>query len=174
MKTLLLDAAYQPVSVICWTRAMILLIQGKATVLHEYEDVTINSASQSWKLPSVMVYAGKLVKRKRKSTFSRFAIYYRDKWTCQYCNTKHEPKYLTFDHVVPRRLGGKTTWTNIVACCRPCNLKKADKRLPDSGMKLLKEPVELKEAPPVMIQINKSDPEEWRNYIYWNSELASD
>jgi hypothetical protein len=36
---------------------------------------------------------------------------------------------LTFDHVVPRSRGGRTSWENVVTACGPCNLRKGN-RLP--------------------------------------------
>ena len=66
-------------------------------------------------------------KRKHKPRFSKANLYIRDVYTCQYCNTPYTKANLTLDHVVPLSKGGKTSWTNIVAACKSCNGRKADK-----------------------------------------------
>ena len=43
---------------------------------------------------------------------------------CHYCRARLPAKSLTMDHVVPIIRGGKTTKSNVVACCKPCNDKK--------------------------------------------------
>jgi len=126
MKTLLIGADGTPISIIPWTRAMLLLITGKAIVLQESDSI-VSSANESWFVPEVMMYTKQVRKKRRKPNFSRYGIYYRDRWTCQYCGTKESSKNLTFDHVLPRKHGGVTSWTNIVTACQRCNSNKADK-----------------------------------------------
>ena len=72
--------------------------------------------------------------------FSRQNIYARDAYTCQYCGAKPPLSELTYDHVLPRALGGPTDWTNIVTCCLPCNRRKGGKRLEHSGLHLRRFP----------------------------------
>ena len=48
---------------------------------------------------------------------------------CVYCSrpfTHRRPA--TADHVIPRHLGGKSTVSNIVAACEPCNRAKFGRR----------------------------------------------
>jgi len=175
MKTLLIGADGIAISIIPWTRAMLLLITGKAVVLQESDHI-VSSASESWFVPEVMMYTKKIRKKKRKPTFSRFGIFYRDQWTCQYCGKKGTGKNLTFDHVLPRKHGGVTSWTNIVTACQPCNWKKADKLLKDSGMKLKVMPKAPTEQLPVFLMYQEgTHPESWKGYLmssgYWNAEL---
>ena len=77
------------------------------------------------RLPSV-VSLKTYVKPSRHPAFTRFNVFLRDRFSCQYCGEREE---LTFDHVVPRSKGGTTTWENVVAACSACNLRKGD-RLP--------------------------------------------
>lgn len=56
------------------------------------------------------------------------------------CGTKLPMSKLNYDHVLPRSLGGKTVWENIVMSCYGCNEKKANKTLEESGMVLLSVP----------------------------------
>src|SRR5262249_28892677 len=53
--------------------------------------------------------------------FTRFNVFLRDRFKCQYCGDPFEASDLTFDHVIPRCRGGETSWQNVVAACRPCN-----------------------------------------------------
>lgn len=67
--------------------------------------------------------------------YSRQNVYKRDKYICQYCLKKFDKKELTIDHVIPRCKGGKSVWTNVVACCNKCNSKKGDKSPEELGWK---------------------------------------
>ena len=101
---------------------------------------------------------------------TRKNIIKRDGGRCQYCGRKRGQ--MTVDHVVPKRYGGKTEWTNIVTCCYGCNRIKGGGTLKEAGLKLLKKPVKPDWVPFLMITIRvKSVPEAWRDYLYWNLEL---
>jgi 5-methylcytosine-specific restriction endonuclease McrA len=66
-------------------------------------------------------------RRRQKPRFSKANLYVRDLYTCQYCNTPYTKHNLTLDHVLPISKGGKTSWTNIVAACGPCNTRKSNR-----------------------------------------------
>lgn len=152
---------------------MYLVFSDKAQVLEESEK-TVRSASATWKLPSVIRQNGRF-KRKGDVQFSRTNIYMRDSWTCQYCSKKKSARELTFDHVVPRAQGGKTSWTNIVTACKRCNDVKAARTPAQAGMKLLVEPMKPKWLPQQMVLKVKVIPKEWEPYIdmesynYWTT-----
>ena len=177
MAVLLLDSTYEPLKVISWMKAMTLIVTGDAEMIEE-SDLFIRSAHTEWKLPSVIRQLSKF-KRKGKVQFSRINIYMRDAWTCQYCQERKLTKELTFDHVTPRALGGKTTWTNIVTACRPCNSTKEDKTLGQAKMKLMRKPEEPKWLPAQMVIKMKKIPKQWETYIdmrsllYWTTELET-
>ncbi|MEX7220543.1 HNH endonuclease, partial [Pseudomonas aeruginosa] len=80
----------------------------------------VRSANFALKLPSVIALK-QFVRPSQFPAFTRFNLFLRDKFTCQYCGKLRD---LTFDHVVPRAQGGRTTWENVVTACSPCNLKK--------------------------------------------------
>jgi hypothetical protein len=107
-----------------------------------------------------------LVVYPKPTKFSRVNIYGRDGYSCQYCGVKKKMiSELTYDHVVPRAQGGKTTWTNIVTCCSDCNREKAN----------LKEPVWPTSAPVLVVTVSsESVPDAWRDYLYWTGELEQD
>jgi 5-methylcytosine-specific restriction endonuclease McrA len=170
-QVLLLNATFEPLKVIDWKRAIRLLTLEKVEVLEEY-DREIHSVTFAIKLPAVLRLFRYIKYRKKHIKFSRANIYARDNFECLYCGQRFESQDLTFDHVVPKRYGGKTEWTNIVTCCYRCNRIKGGGTLKEAGLKLLKKPVKPDWVPFLMITIRvKSVPEAWRDYLYWNLEL---
>ena len=107
-------------------------------------------------------------------TFSRRNVFKRDRFTCQYCNKQPGSDELTIDHVVPRALGGESTWTNCVMACWECNTHKADRSPKQAKMRLGKEPVRPTWKP--LYSEHASRMESWSKFIseaYWNAELRS-
>ncbi len=103
-------------------------------VVSSYDRI-VKSPSFEMFLPSV-VSLKEYVKPARHPAFTRFNVFLRDKFQCQYCGSRDD---LTFDHVIPRSKGGRTTWENVVAACAPCNLRKGriacrgNPDVPDAG-----------------------------------------
>src|SRR5262249_20643601 len=105
--------------------------------------------------------------------FSRYNIYVRDDFTCQYCGHKFRSEDLTFDHVVPVARGGGKSWENIVTCCVKCNHIKGGRTPEQAHMKLIRTP-RAPEWLPTTLKLTigvRSAPESWRDYLYWNAEL---
>lgn len=139
-RSLVLNSSYQPVKLVSWQKALILWFQGKVEVL-EYHEASAKSARSSFQLPSVMRLKRFVSPRARsRLKFSRENIYLRDDYTCQYCGERRSGKDLTLDHVVPASKKGRKDWTNVVAACRACNHRKANRTPIGAGMPLLKEP----------------------------------
>lgn len=181
METLILSPAYEPVARVPWQRAVTLLFGGKVEVVEEYEDREIRSVTFSLKMPSVIRFLRALRGKRRAVKFSRENVYVRDHGKCQYCNIKVLRHEATYDHVVPRALGGKTTWDNIVIACVPCNQKKGGRTPEQAKMHLTTKPVRPKKLPEsfqMTFTWQKGMPESWRNwlrdYSYWNAELESE
>jgi 5-methylcytosine-specific restriction endonuclease McrA len=171
-QVLLLNATFEPLKVIDWKRAIRLLTLGKVEVLEEY-DREIRSVTFALKLPSVLRLLRFVRYRKKEVKFSRLNIYARDGFRCQYCGKKFESRDLSFDHVIPKRFGGKTEWTNIVTACCRCNRRKGGRVLKDAGLKLLKKPAKPSWVPFMMVTIGLSSvPHAWRDYLYWTAELG--
>ena len=167
--------SYYPLSVWPWQEAVKALFRDSVTVLSEYDRV-VRSPGLELKLPSVLALK-EYVRADRKPAFTRFNVFLRDEWHCQYCGEPFRTNDLTFDHVIPRARGGKTSWTNIVTACRSCNTIKGHKLPRDCGMFPITEPVqpdifELQEKgrkfPPNFL--HKS----WGDFLYWDSELESE
>jgi len=124
-RTLLLNNTYEPLAVVSLTRAVSLVVAGKADVLSAGEG-EFRSANTSVPVPEVirLRYYVKVPYRTRLR-LSRQALMARDNHKCGYCGQKAT----TIDHIRPRSKGGLHEWKNVVACCRPCNQKKGDKQL---------------------------------------------
>lgn len=58
--------------------------------------------------------------RRKTVALTKKNILLRDKYRCQYCGVRGG-SVMTVDHVVPKSRGGPSSWTNLVACCAPCN-----------------------------------------------------
>jgi 5-methylcytosine-specific restriction endonuclease McrA len=171
---LVLSQGYEPVKIVSWQRAITLLFLGKVEVIEEY-DRDIKSTSLVIKVPAVVRLLAAIRRHKQPVKFSRVNIYGRDRYTCQFCGVKKPIGELTYDHVVPRSQGGKTTWTNIVTACEACNRRKANRTPEQAGMRLLAQPVQPKAMPSLVITISKeSMPDAWRDYLYWTGELERD
>ncbi|MBM4302712.1 MAG: HNH endonuclease [Deltaproteobacteria bacterium] len=139
--TLLLNAGFEPLRVVSWQRAFILIFQEKVEILEEYS-TSIHTVNCSFKIPAV-IRLRRWVNLKKYSPvirFSRANLYARDEYCCQYCYKTFNDKDLTMDHVYPAVKGGKKTWENIVSACVKCNQRKSDKSPEEVGMKLLKKP----------------------------------
>ena len=175
----LLNADFQPVhmhplSTVNWQDAIKAVISDRVIVVEEYQQ-EIHSASHTWRLPSVIALRD-YVKRDQTPTFSRYNVYLRDNFTCQYCGQEFETRLLTFDHVVPRHHGGVSSWTNVVAACSPCNHRKGSMMPKEAHMFPMNKPVE-----PSMWQLymrGRRLPrqylhETWRDYLYWDTELEA-
>lgn len=140
-RTLVLNAAYEPIHLVSWEKAMCLVFTSKAEVLAEYNSM-IRSVSQIFRMPSV-VRLKKYVrtfKQTMNARCTRRNVLTRDRHSCQYCSIICNVANITIDHVLPRSRGGKTTWDNVVAACHPCNRKKADRTPQEAQMPLSRSP----------------------------------
>lgn len=142
-QTLILNADYRPISYYplstnSMKRVLKSVIKGKLTILEEYDD-TIQIGGTTMKLPKTAILK-KYVKTIQEPKFSRYNIYLRDKFTCQYCGKKFSYNELTFDHVVPRCKGGETNWVNIATACHTCNTNKGHADEGGRKFKLLSKP----------------------------------
>jgi 5-methylcytosine-specific restriction endonuclease McrA len=170
MIVLFLDADWQPLRVEHWTRAVADLFRGKIEVIEYSRDRTIKGVSREWPMPAVVRVLRRFRRDRQAIRFSRLNIYTRDGFTCQYCGGRQDSEDLTFDHVLPRAAGGRTTWDNIVTCCVACNAAKASRTPEQAGMRLRRRPTKPRYLPAVTVRMDRRQvPEEWRPY--WNVTL---
>jgi 5-methylcytosine-specific restriction endonuclease McrA len=140
--TLVLNASYEPINVVTARRAIALVLKGKACV-EEASAQFIRTARLSIQLPGVVRLLVYRRMPRQNRAVSRKSILLRDRHTCQYCQRIFETKKLTLDHVVPRSRGGGSTWENLVACCYPCNNRKANRTPAEAGMPLSRKPAQI-------------------------------
>jgi 5-methylcytosine-specific restriction endonuclease McrA len=166
--------SYFPLSLWCWQDSIKAVFLDRVSVLSEY-DAEVHSPSISLRLPSVIALRD-YVPAARRPAFTRFNVFLRDGFSCQYCGERQPTHELTFDHVIPRSRGGRTTWENVVAACGVCNLRKGSRLPRECHMFPKLAPMqpstwELQESgrgfPPNYLH------ESWRDYLYWDSELDS-
>jgi 5-methylcytosine-specific restriction endonuclease McrA len=164
--------SYFPLSLINWHDAVKGVYERTHAVVAEY-DTVVRSPSITMRLPSVLALC-RYQPVPKHVAFTRFNVFLRDRFRCQYCGEKHSSTDLTFDHVVPRSQGGVTAWDNVVASCSPCNVRKDDKTLHEAQMHLMRAPhmptshelMQAKRAfPPGYLHHT------WQDYLYWSSEL---
>ena len=161
--------SYYPLSLWPWQEAVKAAFLERVTILAEYDRV-VRSPTMEIAIPSVVVLKD-YVKPQKRVAFTRFNLFLRDEFRCQYCGRKGD---LTFDHVIPRAKGGITSWENVVAACSPCNLKKGSKLLRQTNLHLRKPPrqpgaEELRNTgrkfPPNFLH------DSWMDFLYWDAEL---
>lgn len=133
MRTLVLNAGYEPLAIVSFKRALVLVLNQKATVLAHDADHPVWSQSHVFDRPSVIVLTRYVrIPSNRKVPVSRRGVLRRDGQRCGYCGATAT----TIDHVLPRSRGGKDTWENLVACCLKCNNIKSDRTPREMGWQL--------------------------------------
>jgi 5-methylcytosine-specific restriction endonuclease McrA len=156
-RVLVLNSDYTPLNVTTIRRGFILVIKGKAEVLREDTQKIITTVGEFVR-PLVIRLLNYVRFSSSPLKLNRKRLYRRDDGQCVYCGNK---KGLTIDHVLPKSRGGKNTWTNLVTCCSPCNIKKGNRTPEEAGMKLRKKPYE----PSIFSFVLSSDVEElWEDF----------
>jgi 5-methylcytosine-specific restriction endonuclease McrA len=161
--------SYYPLSLWPWQTAVKAMFLERVDVVAHY-DREVHSPSVALKLPSVIALRD-YVRPNEYPAFTRFNLFLRDRFRCVYCGSARE---LTFDHVIPRAQGGRTTWENVTTACAPCNLRKGGRTPMEAHMNPHRDPIrptswQLQEHgrafPPNYLH------ESWRDYLYWDVEL---
>ena len=163
--------SYYPLSLWPWQTAVKAMFLERVDVIAHYER-EVRSATTRLRLPSVIALK-QYVKPSAHPAFTRFNLFLRDKFQCQYCGS---PKDLAFDHVIPRSQGGRTTWENVATACSPCNLRKGGRTPREAGIRLMQTPHR-----PTTWQLQdhgRSYPpnhlhESWLDWLYWDIELQA-
>ncbi len=162
-----LNASFEPTTFCSAKRALALVIKDKALVVE-----TMNREVRPGMLyPSVIRLKEFVYVPHKMQTLSRKNILLRDRFICQYCWKKFQAGDLTLDHVMPESRNGPASWSNLVACCGPCNRKKANRTPEEAGMTLLHKPR------PATIHTSRGiiratgvDHPQWSKYLYTESD----
>ena len=160
-RALVLNATYEPLCVVPSRRAAVLVLDRKAEVLHD-TGAALHSEHLTVPVPSVIrLRTFVKVPFRRRAPLNRRGVFARDGHRCQYCAGAAE----SIDHVVPRSRGGEHTWENVVAACRPCNVRKRDRLLDETSMRLLRRPAVPRELTWVVVAVG-SVPTHWEPYLH--------
>jgi 5-methylcytosine-specific restriction endonuclease McrA len=159
-RALVLNATFEPLCVVPQRRAAVLVLSDKADVLHA-GDAVFHSERLTVPVPSVirLRYYVK-VPFERSISLNRRSVFARDDSECQYCGQRAD----SIDHVVPRSRGGLHEWENVVAACRPCNLRKGDRYLDETPMHLARRPSRPRHLTWVVVAVG-TVPTTWEPYL---------
>ncbi len=199
-RVLVLNKHYMAIRVIGVRRAFSLLFRNQAEVVSCDEGIYSNYDFESWRQLSELRQAFEANDHDWISTvnfdiavpriirllfydrlpqglvkFNRRNIYARDRNHCQYCGKKSPSPELSLDHIIPRSMGGKTTWDNIVCACTKCNVKKGGRTPQQAHMKLITRPVKPKRNPVIHVHLRHQRYRSWKQFLdnaYWSVELT--
>lgn len=165
-RVLLLNSAYVPHKILSWEHAIVMIYTSKVDVIETTDEVIYRNGDNVVKMPSVIRLVKPIEGMKRAVKFSRVNVFTRDNFRCCYCGSPKRMSELNYDHVMPRHMGGRTVWENIVAACYPCNSKKANRTPEQAGMRLLKKPYKPKSLPIMGPRFDARDiPPEWAAWV---------
>jgi 5-methylcytosine-specific restriction endonuclease McrA len=166
--------SYFPLSLWSWQDSIKAVFLERVSIVSEY-DQFVHSPSFEMPLPSVIALKD-YIHLDRRPAFTRFNVFLRDSFSCQYCGDGFPSEDLTFDHVIPRSRGGRTTWENVVTACQDCNLAKGNRLPQHCDMLPRQEPFR-----PTTYQLQQNGRafppnflhESWNDFLYWDTELES-
>ena len=163
---LLLNASYEPLTVLSLFRAICQVFDDKATIAKSVEGKKIRSQYQELEHPSVIRLKRNVNVAYRKNTaLNTKTVLARDQHECAYCGKRAE----SVDHIHPTSRGGRNHWMNVVACCNRCNALKGNRHLSELGWKLRYKPT----MPPsrYWLVIGWKEREQWEEFVH-DSQLA--
>ncbi len=178
---LVLNRSYLPIHVTSARRAFTLIYGGTARALNgDYQtfdfprwsqlgvsdEDAVGTSRGRVRVPRVIVLHTFDRIPRRYVRFSRINVFGRDAFTCQYCGTRLPRTNLNLDHVVPRSLGGKSTWENVVCCCVDCNRRKGGRTPVQAGLRLLRAPKKPRWTPFANFMWARIRYEEWRPFLH--------
>ena len=162
---LVLNQNFEPLTICKARRAIVMMLLGKAELIVGVSR-SIRSVSLSFPLPSVLRLNYYVKFKPREITLTRRKIIERDRHQCQYCGKTTGP--MTADHIIPKSMGGKDTWRNMVCACLECNNRKGDRLPKQAGMKLLKKPKKPHYLTFALNSLGRIDTQ-WRPFLYYYS-----
>lgn len=167
MDTLVISATYEPMYRVDWQRAMTLWAAGRVEVLDTYLERVVRTVGARFALPSIIRFKTGGSPYRGGVRFSRENVFKRDKGRCQYCDRAVRRHEITYDHVVPRRSGGKSSWENLVLACRACNQTKGGRTPAQAGMRLRSKPGMPRSLPTIreFLSFEEGMPQSWRPFL---------
>lgn len=195
---LVLNRLWQPVHVCGMRRALALVCKRAAHIVSAHDGTFITCNLERWleiewplddqrffvrtvsfriRVPEIIILLHYDRMPQREVKLTRRNVYMRDRNTCQYCGRSFKESELNIDHILPRRLGGSTTWTNVVCSCVNCNLKKGEKTLKSAGMDLLRPPRKPRWSPFNAITFGRGAYPSWEHFLNppaWKVQMVED
>ncbi len=176
---LVLNRSYLPIHVTSARRAFSLIYRQTARAVNEeYETFsfeqwqrlevageTVGMVNGRIRVPRVIVLPGFDRIPKRHVRYSRVNVFARDKFTCQYCGSSPPRSQLNLDHVIPRSLGGRTTWENVVCSCVDCNRRKGGRTPQQARLRLQRSPSKPRWTPLMNLIVSSVRYREWRPFL---------
>ena len=164
-RALVLNASYEPLSVVPVRRAIVLVLRDRADVI-ETNGKVWHSEQLDFASPSVIRLRNFVkVPYARRVPLNRKTVFLRDEFACQYCTGSAE----NIDHVVPKSQGGMHTWENVVAACRPCNTRKGDRTPDEAGMPLRVRPTAPRRHGWILVGTGLAPDPSWDQYLSMTS-----
>lgn len=161
MRTLVLNAGYEPLTVVSFKRAMVLVMNDKASVIEHVEGEPVWAGRSAYERPVVIILSRYVrVPAARRMPVTRRGVLRRDDHRCGYCGRAAS----TIDHVLPRSRGGADSWENLVACCLKCNNVKSDRTPQEMGWELRTTPRPPHGSAWTVRGAERSDPR-WEPYL---------
>lgn len=161
MRTLVLNAGYEPLAVVSFKRALVLVMNEKASIVERIEDEPVWGTSEAYERPAVIVLSRYVrVPGGRRVPVTRRGVLRRDAHRCGYCSKAAT----TIDHILPRSRGGADSWENLVAACLRCNNIKSDRTPQEMGWELRVTPRPPRSGAWTVRGVERSDPR-WEPYL---------
>ncbi len=189
-KTLVLNRSYLAIHMVSVRRAFGLLYGERAEVVHVDDGQFANYDFHAWReicelwaeekqphhnwiravnfeirVPRVLRLLRYNRAPRRTLRLRRQNLFARDEHRCQYCGRSCATKELSFDHVVPRSRGGRTSWDNVVCCCLKCNVKKGGRTPREARMRLTREPRQPNHSPLLALKLDNPKYEIWKVFL---------
>jgi 5-methylcytosine-specific restriction endonuclease McrA len=161
MRTLVLNAGYEPLAVVSFRRALVLVMNEKATIIERVEGDPVRAARGPYDRPAVIILTRYVrMPNSRRIPVTRRGVLRRDAFRCAYCGAHAA----TIDHVLPRSRGGADSWENLVACCQRCNNTKGDRTPQEMSWELRTVPRPPHGAQWTVRGVERTDPR-WEPYL---------
>ncbi|KKN96902.1 hypothetical protein LCGC14_0165470 [marine sediment metagenome] len=179
---LVLNRSWSLIGVTTAADAMCKLFKGTAHVIH-HESFEIfdfeawaarpnDPGAVTIKTPHLLIQVPEVIKEcnygeipQHGLKFSRYHVFKRDHYCCQYCGRQVKREEIQLEHIVPKAQGGQTAWDNCVSACEPCNAEKADRTPAQAGMRLLKHPIKPDWSPGQVLRRFRNPKESWKQFV---------
>lgn len=188
LRILVLNRVWQPVNIVGVRRAVALLFQDNAQVIHpcggNYEllspeewirrseeqpprsgEPSIRSVRLHLRIPPILLLRDFDKVPVQDTKLNRRNVFERDRYRCQYCGRVYPESKLNLDHVIPRDRGGRTSWENLVTSCIDCNSRKANRLPHQAGLSLRRQPLRPKHRPFLSVLHRTGSRETWKPFL---------